>query len=134
MRKRKKRKEKNSTSINEKEKKEDCFSIRACDLVVRRKKRKSFVWSIKTLPSFISGFLSLNKASRKHFYSINQTIVFNYLLYISSMDNRQTSSLSNQPNSNEEVSTTFYQSNKHFNSYDIPLNPGGKSAAILALQ
>jgi hypothetical protein len=50
------------------------------------------------------------------------------------MDNRQTSSLSNQPNSNEEVSTTFYQSNKHFDSYGIPLNPGGKSAAILALQ
>jgi hypothetical protein len=52
------------------------------------------------------------------------------------MDNRQTSSLTNQLNQNEEVLTTHYQSNNHFvterfNSYGIPL---GKSAAILALQ
>jgi hypothetical protein len=39
---------------NEKQKKEDCFSIRACDLVVRKENR-SFE-SIKTLPSFISFF------------------------------------------------------------------------------
>jgi hypothetical protein len=50
------------------------------------------------------------------------------------MDNRQTSSLSKQTNQNEEVPMTYYQSTKRFNSVGIPLKPGGKSAAIHALQ